>query len=263
MHTFFQENRILRKALLIPTLILAATIAAPHLSATLLSSASVTLGGACTGAQTVTGTSSASVTLPCGSGSASASANSSFDTAVPSLSTLAFSDSAGFGDVSTSTASFDYELVVLGGTGTGFLALDFDSSIGGNKDAQASASSSFVEMLNGINLNSGSLCAGPIATGGAFSCSSSTVPIGFGFTYGTPFELSFALTGIAGGGLGGASISGSGDFNYAILTTGSSLPNPGGTLNMVPEPSSPALLLSAALMLLILSARKRLGIRKS
>ena len=217
-----------------------AALGTSSLYASLLSTAAVNLGGLCTGSLTKTGTSSASATLPCSSGGVSASANASFNAAESPLSTLSFTESAPPQDSATSTGSFDYVLNLSGGTGTGFLVLDINYNISGSKDAQASGNSTFSETLNGGTLNTGTLCQGPIAVAGPFSCNS-TMPIGFGFTYGVPFKLALAITGTAGGGLGGASINGMADLTWAAITTGSSLPNPNARLNIVPEPSPTAL----------------------
>jgi hypothetical protein len=139
-------------------------------------------------------------------------------------------------------------LVILGRTGTGFLALDYLSSIGGSNDPQASANASINATLNGATLDSGRLCGNMPAMGGPFSCSS-PVPIGFGFTYGTPFDLAVSVTGVAGGGLGGAGISGTGSFSYSILPTSTGLPDPLSTLNLVvPEPGTAGLIFAAGLL---------------
>ena len=84
--------------------------------------------------------------------------------------------------------------------------------------------------LNGVQYNNTRVCGNAPAIGGPFSCPTISVPIGFNFTFGVPFELSVALNALAGGGLGGASISGGTSFGYT-------LPN-GETLSMVPEPSA-------------------------
>ena len=253
MHNF-RKVRLHRLSLFLVCLV---ALCASRLDASLLSTATVTLGGPCSGTLTVTGTSTASASLPCtNNGGASASANSSFAVSASPLSTFSFSESAATQDVATSTASFNYELVVTGGTGTGFLVLNLDYNISGNKDAQSSANSAFTETLNGSALNSGTLCLGPIAVAGPFSCNS-TVPIGFGFTYGLPFELSLAVTGTAGGGLAAASIEGTTVLTWAAITTGGSLPNPNAGLSIVPEPSPAALCsLSVAALCAILRRRR-------
>jgi hypothetical protein len=142
-------------------------------------------------------------------------------------------------------------LVILGNSGTGFLALDYLNSVSGFNDPQASANASINATLNGATLDSGRLCGNAPAMGGPFSCSS-PVPIGFGFTYGTPFELAVSVTGVAGGGLGGSNISGTGSFAYAILPTSTGLPDPNSTLNLVvPEPGAGGLFVGAALLFFV------------
>jgi hypothetical protein len=141
--------------------------------------------------------------------------------------------------------------VILGNSGTGFLALDYLNSVSGFNDPQASANASINATLNGVTLDSGRLCGNAPAMGGPFSCSS-PVPIGFSFTYGTPFELAVRVTGVAGGGLGGSEISGTGGFSYAILPTSTGRPDPNSTLNLVvPEPGTCGLFLGAVLLLFV------------
>lgn len=118
----------------------------------------------------------------------------------------------------------------------------------GFNDPQASANASFEVKLNGATLDSGRLCGNTPGMGGPFSCSSPT-PIGFGFTYGTPFDLAFSVTGVAGGGLGGSNISGTGSFSYAILPTSTGRPDPGSSLNLVvPKPGTAGLMLAVAML---------------
>jgi hypothetical protein len=211
-----------------------------------ISSASVS--GLCSASQSVPGAFTAAASVSCGAPASSAAATTTFTIGAPSLASLTFSDSAAPFNVSTSTASFDFMLVILGRTGTGFLALDYLSSIGGSNDPQASANASINATLNGATLDSGRLCGNMPAMGGPFSCSS-PVPIGFGFTYGTPFDLAVSVTGVAGGGLGGAGISGTGSFSYSILPTSTGLPDPLSTLNLVvPEPGTAGLIFAAGLL---------------
>lgn len=213
------------------------------LQASVVSTATVT--GLCDVSQTNTGFSNASASVSCLSSSASAS--SSFDISSPSLSNLAFNSSAQAFNVSTGTASFSNILAVTGGSGMGFLALDFTRSIGGFNDPQASANATLNVVLNGTTVTNGRVCGNTPATGGPFNCSG-PVPVGFGFTYNTPFTLSVSLTGVAGGGLGGSNISGSGQFSYAILNEPSGQVNRNGVLTLVPEPSYTMLLIPALLM---------------
>jgi hypothetical protein len=226
--------------------LLLSTFGVFELKATVISTA--TVSGLCDTSQTNTGTSNALASVSCLS--SSASANSSFDITSPSLSNLAFNSSAQPSNVSTSTASLSNSFIVTGGSGIGFLALDFSSTIGGSNDPQASANATLNVMLNGSLLDNTRVCGSTPAVGGPFNCSV-TIPIGFAFSYDTPFSLDISLTGVAGGGLGGSNISGSGQFSYAILTDGQV--NPNGKLTLVPEPSFAPLLIPA----LLLAARSR------
>ena len=190
-------------------------------------------GPTCTLSQTIADPTSASAGVACDH--IGVYADVTFNAALPSLANLSFSDNVPPPSVGNSRDSLDSMLVVTGGTGTGFLALDYLNSVNGFKDAQASASASYQAYLNGSPTFGGIACQGPIAVTGPFSCSNS-IPIGFTFTYGTPFEFRFDLSAVAGGGLGGATISGTGSFAYTILTNGQ--PNPNGKLSAVPEPST-------------------------
>ncbi|HEY6989073.1 MAG TPA: hypothetical protein VH369_11845 [Bryobacteraceae bacterium] len=223
-------------------------LAASSLYGGVISSANIS-GGACSPSQTVADAFAATASVSCTGPASSAAADISFAIGSPSLANLSFSDSAAPFNVSTSTASFDYMLVILGQTGTGFLALDYLSDVSGFNDPQASANASFEVKLNGATLDSGRLCGNTPGMGGPFSCSF-PMPIGFGFTYGTPFELAISVTGVAGGGLGGSNISGTGSFSYAILPTSTGQPDPGSTLNLVvPEPATGGLIFAIAMLL--------------
>ena len=213
-----------------------------------ISSASIT-GGDCAPSQTVSGAFTATASVSCLSPSSSASAGLTFDVGSPSLSMLTFSDSAAPFNVATSSASFDFSLVVLGGSGTGFLALDYLNNVSGSNDPQASANAGLTVLLNGGTDFSGRVCGNMPGSGGPFSCSN-PIPVGFNFTYGTPFQLVVTLTGVAGGGLGGSNISGNGTFSYTILSS-TGQPNPNAALNVVPEPGSGYLV---GLILLVLFA---------
>ena len=129
------------------------------------------------------------------------------------------------------------------------MSLSFLGAISGSNDPQASANATLVASLNGVQYNNTRVCGNAPAIGGPFSCPSIVVPIGFNFTFGVPFELSVALNAVAGGGLGGASISGGTNFGY-------SLPN-GGTLSMVPEPSAVWLVPCASIALFFTRRRLR------
>jgi hypothetical protein len=243
-------------------ILLALFVTVSSLYGDVISSASIS-GGSCTPSQTVSGVFSASASVSCTGPSSAASASTSFNIGSPSLASLSFSDSAAPFNVSTSTASFDFTLVILGNSGTGFLALDYLNNVSGSNDPQASANASIDVMLNGVTLDSGRLCGNTPGMGGPFSCSFPD-PIGFGFTYGTPFELAVSVTGVAGGGLGGSNISGTGSFSYAILPTSTGRPDPNSTLNLVvPEPGSGGFIFATAVLLLfwlkIARSRLRLG----
>ena len=226
------------------------------LQATVISTATIS-GQQCEASQMNTGLSSAVANASClASG---ASAGSSFDIGSPSLSNLAFSSNAQPFNVSTSTASFLNTFAVIGGSGTGFLALDFVSSISGVNDPQASANATLNVALNSAVLDNTRVCGNAPATGGPFNCSG-TVPIGFAFSYDTPFTLNISLTGVAGGGMGGSNISGSGQFTYTILNAAGGPANPNGTLTLVPEPSSALLLLPALLLFVTLARFRHAGV---
>lgn len=207
---------------------------------------SANISGNCNTSQTNSGAFTASACASCTAPSSAAAASTSFTIGSASLASLSFSDSAAPFNVSTSTASFDFMLVILGNSGTGFLSLDYLNNVSGSNDPQASANASINVMLNGATLDSGRLCGNTPGMGGFFSCSFPD-PIGFGFTSGTPFELAVSVTGVAGGGLGGSNISGTGSFSYAILPSSTGLPDPNSTLNLVtPEPGTCGLFLGAA-----------------
>ena len=113
---------------------------------------------------------------------------------------------------------------------------------GGNVAATAS--------LNGAMYSHRLLCAA--GAGSGFITCSGSVPIGFNFTYGVPFELSVVLNGEFGG-IDGAFIRSSGDFAYSIFSSGQ--PNPSAALQVIPEPPSALLAFGATIPLLALGLR--------
>jgi hypothetical protein len=195
----------------------------------------------------VNGTSSASASActPPQGGSASTSIN--FGITSSTLSTWTFDDVAAPQTSSRSSSLFDEELVVTGGTGAGFLTLNFvENGIGGGNDPQASANATETAFLNGVQYSNVRVCGNPPATSGIV-CMNPNVPIGVSFTYGVPFELSVALDAVAGGGLGGANINGGGTLDY-------SLPSSSDVLSAVPEPPT-AILMTAGMLVLLVRMR--------
>src|ERR1700751_4815729 len=184
--------------------------------ADLMSTASVNPLNGCGSPVVVNGTSSASASActPPQGGSASTSIN--FGITSSTIATWTFSDVAGASTTSNSTSLFDDEFVVTGGTGTGFLTLNFvENGIGGGNDPQASANATEMASLNGVQYSNVRICGNPPAQSGIV-CMNPIVPIGVGFTYGVPFELSVALDAVAGGGLGGSNISGGATLSYSL-----------------------------------------------
>ena len=203
------------------------------LHASVFASASTT--GPCSQSQSSTAPAFVAVAVSCFGFPPGASTSVNFNAALPSLATLDFLDMATPSGGSNSSSSLDYTFVITGGTGAGFLALDAITNLGGFKDTGVIDFASYEAVLNGSSIAAGG-CARPIDFFGVFGCSN-TVPIGFGFTYNTPFEFRFDLSGVAGtGGLAGSYIQGTVTFSYAILSGG--VPNPNGELSVIPEPSA-------------------------
>lgn len=195
----------------------------------------------------VSGTSSASASActPPQGGSASTAIN--FGIGATTISTWTFDDVAAPQTSSNSSSLFDEELVVAGGTGAGFLTLNFvENGVGGGNDPQASASFNVLASLNGTQYSNVRICGNPPAQSGIV-CMNPIDPIGVAFTYGVPFELSVALDAVAGGGLGGANISGGGTLDY-------SLPSSSDVLSTVPEPPT-AILMTAGMLVLLVRMR--------
>jgi hypothetical protein len=212
--------------------------------ADLVSTASVNPFGTCGSPVAVMGTSSASATActPPQGGSASTSIN--FGITSSSLATWTFDDVAGEHTSSNSSSLFDDVFVVTGGTGAGFLTLNFaETGVLGNNDPQASANFEVVASLNGVQYSDVRICGNPPAMAGIV-CMNPTDAIGVAFTYGTPFELSVALDAVAGGGLDFANISGGGTLSY-------SLPSQSDVLSTVPEPATAILMTTGIFVLLI------------
>jgi hypothetical protein len=212
--------------------------------ADLMSTASVNPLNGCGSPVVVNGTSSASASActPPQGGSASTSIN--FGITSSTISTWTFDDVAAPQTSSNSSSLFDEELVVTGGKGAGFLTLNFiENGIGGSNDPQASANATETASLNGVQYSDVRVCGNPPAMSGIV-CMNPMVPIGVAFTYGVPFELSVALDAVAGGGLGGANISGGATLDY-------SLPSSTDALSTVPEPASAFLMTAGVFALLI------------
>jgi hypothetical protein len=217
--------------------------------ADLMSTASVNPFGSCGSPVAVTGTSSASVSActPPQGGSASTSIN--FGITSSTLATWTFDDVAGEHTSSNSSSLFDDEFVVTGGTGAGFLTLNFaESGVGGNNDPQASASFNVLASLNGTQYSDVRICGNLPAMSGIV-CTNPTDAIGVAFTYGTPFELSVALDAVAGGGLDFANINGGGTLSYSLPSHSDVLQNNSPTT--VPEPATAIMTMTGMFALLI------------
>jgi hypothetical protein len=222
------------------------------LFADVLSTVTVNPYGPCGLPQTVTGTTSASTTVCTYPEGGSASTSITFAITSSTLASWSFSDGAGASAVSNSSSLFDNKFVVTGGSGSGFLTLNFvESGVSGDNDPQASASFNVAASLNGVQYSNVRICGNLPATEGIV-CNTPTDPIGITFTYGTPFELSVALNGVAGGGLAHfvpfTTIKGNGVLNY-------SLPSPTDVLAPVPEPSA-AVLIAAGLSVVFFRTRR-------
>lgn len=209
--------------------------------------------GPCGPPQTVTGTTSASGTVCTYPDGGSASTSIDFGITSSTLATWAFDDGAGASSTSTSTSQFDYKFVVTGGSGSGFLTLNFvESGVSGDNDPQASASFNVTSSLNGVQYSDVRICGNPPATEG-ITCANPTDAIGVAFTYGTPFVLSVALNAVAAGGLATlvrfTTIEGDGTLDY-------SLPSQSDVITVVPEPAA-AVLMIAGMSLLFIRVRNR------
>ncbi|HSY69239.1 MAG TPA: hypothetical protein VK813_11385 [Edaphobacter sp.] len=220
--------------------------------ADLVSTATVNIFNPCGSSTEVMGTSNASTnacTFPEG-GRAATSIN--FGITSSTIATWTFNDGAGQSSTALSTSLFDYEFVVTGGSGPGFLTLNFvESDVMGNNDPQASANFEVVAALNGVQYSDVRICGNPPAMEGIV-CMNPTDAIGVAFTYGTPFELSVALNAVAAGGLAHlvpfTTLEGDGTLNY-------SLPSQSDVLSIVaatvPEPASAILMTTGVFALLI------------
>lgn len=219
--------------------------------ADLLSTAAVDPFGPCGLPQMVSGTTIANAsvcTFPDG-GTASTSIN--FGITSSTLATWVFFDGAGRHTTSNSSSLFDEKFVVTGGSGSGFLTLNFvESNVSGDNDPQGSANFHVVASLNGVQYSDVRICGNPPAMEGIM-CMNPVDPIGVTFTYGVPFELSVALDAVAGGGLANlvpfTTIMGDGALNY-------SLPSETDVITVVPEPAS-AILMTAGMFVLLIRKR--------
>ena len=212
--------------------------------ASLISTASVNILNGCGSSSVVMGTSSASTSACSPSQGASASTSINFGITPSTLATWTFNDVAAPQTGATTSSLFDNEFVVTGGSGAGFLTLTFvENGAFGNNDPQASDSFNVAASLNGTQYSNMRICGNLPATS-TFVCGGSPDSIGVAFTYGTPFDLSVALNAVAGGGLGGASISGGGTLDYSLQS---------GVLSTVPvpEPVSAILMTTGMLGLLL------------
>jgi hypothetical protein len=224
---------------------------ASALYADLLSTVTVNPFGPCGLPQTVTGTNSASATVCAYPQGGSASTSINFGITSDTLAAWAFNDGAGRSSISNSSSLFDYKFVVTGGSGSGFLTLNFvESGVSGDNDPQGSASFNVAASLNGVQYSDMRICGNLPAMQGIV-CMNPTDPIGVAFAYGTPFELSVALNAVAAGGLANlipfTSIKGEGMLSY-------SLPSQSDVITIVPEPSA-ALLLIAGMFALFIRIR--------
>jgi hypothetical protein len=185
-----------------------------------------------------------------------ASGSSSLNVTASSINNFSFSDAASPSVISQSATSFDNFFLVTGGNGSGYLALTYANSVSGFSDAQASANASLVVMQNGATLYNARVCMNMIGQVSSFSCNNQ-INVGFAITYGQPFELSAMLSAVAGGGLGGSNIGGTGAFSYALFSSAGGPPAL-GTLTLTPEPTSSMLLALGGLLLMIaVLGRKR------
>jgi hypothetical protein len=219
--------------------------------ADVLSMAAVNPFGPCGLPQTVNGTTSASATVCTFPDGGSASTSINFGITSSTLATWAFNDGAGRSTISNSSSLFDEKFVVTGGSGSGFLTLDFvESGVSGDNDPQGSAFFHVVASLNGVQYSDVRICGNPPAMEGIM-CTNPTDPIGVTFTYGVPFELSVALNAVAAGGLAHlvpfTTIKGDGTLNY-------SLPSQTDELTIVPEPAT-AILMTAGMFVLLVRMR--------
>jgi hypothetical protein len=213
-------------------------------NADLVSTATVNIFNSCGPSTEVMGTSSAMATACTSPQGGSASTSINFGITSSTLATWTFDDVAGPSTTALSTSLFDNEFVVTGGTGAGFLTLNFaESGVGGGNDPQASASFNVLASLNGTQYSDVRICGNPPAVSGIV-CMNPMDPIGIAFTYGTPFELSVALDAVAGGGLGGSNISGGGTLSY-------SLPSQSDVLTTDPEPATAILMTTGMFVLLV------------
>jgi hypothetical protein len=212
--------------------------------ASLISTATVNIFNGCGSSSVVMGTSSASTTACTAPQGGSASTSINFGITSSTIANWTFNDVAGPSATAMTTSLFDNELVVTGGSGVGFLTLNFvETGAFGNNDPQASDSFNVLASLNGTQYSNVRICGNPPAMSG-FMCPGSPDSIGVAFTYGTPFELSVALDAVAGGGLGGSDISGGGTLDYSLQS---------GVLSTVPvpEPVSAILMTTGMLGLLL------------
>jgi hypothetical protein len=216
--------------------------------ADLVSTASVNPLSGCGSPDVVVGTTSANASACVSPQGGTASASIAFGITSSTIATYTFDDVAAPSTDSSSSSLFDDELVVTGGTGAGFLTLDFvESGVGGGNDPQASANFEVLASLNGTQYSDVRICGNPPATSGIV-CTVPSDAIGVAFTYGVPFELSVALDAVAGGGLGGANINGGGTLDYSLPSDDVLTTFPAST---VPEPA-PAFLTMAGMSVLLI-----------
>jgi len=220
--------------------------------ADVMSTATVNIFNPCGSSTEVTGTANASTsacTFPQG-GRASTSIN--FGITSSTIATWSFNDGAGQSSTALSTSLFDNEFVVTGGSGSGFLTMNFvESGVMGDNDPQASANFEVVASLNGVQYSDVRICGNPPAMEGIV-CMNPTDPIGVAFTYGVPFELSVSLNAVAAGGLAHlvefTTLEGDGTLDYSLPSQGDVLSTVPAT---VPEPATAILMTTGIFALLI------------
>jgi len=222
--------------------------------ADLISTATVNIFNPCGPSQLVNGTSSADATACIAPQGGSASTSINFGITPSTVATWAFNDGSGQASSALSTSLFNNEFVVTGGSGAGFLTLNFvESDVLGNNDPQGSANFEVVASLDGVQYSDVRICGNLPATEGIV-CMHPTDAIGVAFTYGTPFELSVALNAVAAGGLANlvpyTTLEGDGTLDYS-LPAGDVLSTVPGT---VPEPAT-AVLMTAGMFALLLLRR--------
>jgi hypothetical protein len=219
--------------------------------ADLVSTATVNIFNPCGSSTEVMGTSSASTTACTFPEGGRAATSINFGITSSTIATWTFNDGAGQASTALSTSLFDNEFVVTGGSGSGFLTLNFvESGVMGDNDPQASANFEVVASLNGVQYSDVRICGNPPAMEGIV-CMNPTDAIGVAFTYGKPFELSVSLNAVAAGGLAHlvefTTLEGDGTLSYSLPSQSDVLSTVPAT---VPEPATAILMTTGTFLLL-------------